>query len=154
MKKDLCNYLIDNVKRANAIMNDLNSEDYNLERLKKIMHDINELVKEVSDLRLECMDKEIDYYTLIMEGGDKMKVFIVLYETGAGHRPTTLLIMRKVYGKDAIQVRRWTDTAGLSEVFTYHTANYSRAAELYLSTQEASYDRLLSVGEVSLNDRL
>ena len=81
-----------------------------------------------------------------------MKVFIVLYETGAGDRPTTLLIMRKVYGKEAIQVRRWTDTDGLSDSYTYHTSNYSRAAELYMATHDASYERLLSVGEVKVND--
>lgn len=83
-----------------------------------------------------------------------MRIFVVLFETVAGHRETTLLIMRKAYGKEAIAVRRWTDTDGLTEVFTFHTDNYSRAAELFLATHDASYERLLSVGEVKVNDRL
>ena len=83
-----------------------------------------------------------------------MRIFGVLFETISGNRETTLLIMRKAYGKDAIAVRRWTDTDGLTEVFTFHTDNYSRAAELFLATHDASYERLLSVGEVKVNDRL
>ena len=83
-----------------------------------------------------------------------MRIFAVLFETIAGHHETTLMIMRKAYGKDAIAVRRWTDTDGLTEVYTFHTDNYSRAAELFLATYDASYERLLSVGEVKVNDRL
>lgn len=83
-----------------------------------------------------------------------MRIFAVMFETVAGHHETTLLIMRKAYGKDAIAVRRWTDTNGLTEVYTFHTDNYSRAAELFLATHDASYERLLSLGEVKVNDRL
>ena len=79
-----------------------------------------------------------------------MKVFVIYYETGAGERCYTLMIMRKAYGQDAIAVRRWCEDDGLSDVFTYHTDNYSRAAELFMSTNDADYERLLSVGEVLL----
>lgn len=79
-----------------------------------------------------------------------MKVFVVEFLSIAGHVYQTLLVMRKAYGKDAITVRRWSETHGLSDVFSYHTENYSRAAELFLSTNDAAYERLLSVGEVVL----
>lgn len=79
-----------------------------------------------------------------------MKVFVVLYETCAGHTMQTLLVMRKAYGKDAITVRSWNEAKGLSEVFNYKTDNYSRAAELFMSVNEPDYERLLAVGEVVL----
>lgn len=79
-----------------------------------------------------------------------MRVFVVMFESIAGHVYTALLIMRKAYAKDAIIVRRWSETHGLSDVYSYHTDNYSRAAELYLSTNDAAYERILSVGEVVL----
>lgn len=79
-----------------------------------------------------------------------MKVFVVTFGSIAGHVYTALLIMRKAYAKDAIMIRRWTETHGLSDVYSYHTNNYSRAAELYLSTNDAAYERILSVGEVVL----
>lgn len=79
-----------------------------------------------------------------------MRVFVVMFESIAGHVFSTLLIMRKAYAKDAIIVRRWSETHGLSDVYSYHTDNYSRAAELYLSTNDGAYERILSVGEVVL----
>lgn len=66
MKKDLHCYLVDNCKRANAVISDYVSE-YNRERLRKILLDINELVMEVSNLQKACREKDLDYITLKLE---------------------------------------------------------------------------------------
>ena len=79
-----------------------------------------------------------------------MKVFTVLYETVQGQHIIALLIMRKVYGKPAIAVRRWSDAANLSEIRTFTTENYSRAADMYLSHNDDDFYKILSIGEVML----
>lgn len=77
-----------------------------------------------------------------------MKVFVVLYETVRGNHVTELLIMRKVYRKASIAVRRWCNDSTLQEVHAFTTDNYSRAADLYLSLYEDDFYKLLSIGEV------
>lgn len=79
-----------------------------------------------------------------------MKVFIVLMETYGGHHETALLIMRKIYQREGISVRRYSDTDGLSDVKQYNTEEYSRAADLFLSQNDASYKKMISFGEVKM----
>lgn len=79
-----------------------------------------------------------------------MKVFIVLMETYGGHHETALLIMRKIYQREGISVRRYSDIDGLSEVKQYNTEEYSRAADLFLSQNDVSYKKMISFGEVKM----
>lgn len=78
-----------------------------------------------------------------------MKIFIVSYETSAGNRYETLLIVRKVYGQPKIAVRRWDEAHGLSRVADFATENYYRAMELYMSTRDSEYDKMLAAEEVT-----
>lgn len=79
-----------------------------------------------------------------------MRVFIVLYESAAGTRWETLLIVRKVYGQPKMAVRRWDEAHGLSEVEVFTTENYYRAMELFMTTHDSEYDKMLSAEEVTL----
>ena len=79
-----------------------------------------------------------------------MKVFIVLYESAAGTKWETLLIVRKVYGQPKMAVRRWDEAHGLSEVAIFSTENYYRAMELFMATHDSEYDKMLSAEEVTL----
>lgn len=78
-----------------------------------------------------------------------MKVFIVLYESAAGTKWETLLIVRKVYGQPKMAVRRWDEAHGLSDIAVFATENCYRAMELFMATHDSEYDKMLSAGEVT-----
>lgn len=79
-----------------------------------------------------------------------MKVFIIIMETINGDHETALLIMRKIYQRDAISVRRYRDNGGLSDVYNYMTESYSRAADLFLAQNDEAYKKVISFGEVKM----
>ena len=80
-----------------------------------------------------------------------MKVFIVLIETLGRQQETRLLIMRKVYNRDAIYVRMYTETGGLTDRYIYNASDYSRAADLFLNHKDPAYKKILSFGEVTMS---
>ena len=79
-----------------------------------------------------------------------MKVFIVYFETISGHTETALLIMRKIYQQAAISVRRYRDTDGLSEVESFNTEAYTRAADLFLDKRDGGYKKIKEIVEVKM----
>lgn len=79
-----------------------------------------------------------------------MKVFFIVMETISGHHETALLIMRKIYQREGISVRRYTDTHGLSDVEQFNTEEYSRAADLFLNKKDAAYKKIITFMEVKM----
>lgn len=78
-----------------------------------------------------------------------MKVFIVQYESEAGIKWETLLIVRKVYGQPKTAVRRWDEAHGLSKVAEFETENYYMAMEQFMATRDSTYGKMLAAEEVT-----
>lgn len=78
-----------------------------------------------------------------------MKVFIVSYESEAGTKWETLLIVRKVYGQPQMAVRRWDEAHGLSGVAVFSTENCYRAMEQFMAIHDSEYNKMLSAEEVT-----